>query len=263
MSDTKKGQMTFWNHLEVLRWAFLRIAIAMLVFMITFFFFMPTLFDKFVLAPCRHDFILYQIICQISSKIDVLTNFCDSSFNVPLININLASQFLTHISTSFWFAFIITCPYVIYELWKFVSPALYKYEKRNAGFAFCFGSMMFFIGCAVGYLMVFPLTLRFLAEYQLSAEITNQISINSYMGNFFMLVSVMGLIFELPLISWLLSKMGLITKSFFKKYRRYAIVVLLILSAVITPSGDPFTLSVVFVPLFLLYEISGLFVKKT
>ena len=121
---------------------------------------------------------------------------------------------------------------------------------------------MFFIGVAVGYFLVFPLTLRFLAGYQISTIIPNQISLDSYMGNFLTMIFIMGVVFELPLLSWILSNIGLLTRSFFKRYRRYAIVGLLVLSAVITPSGDPFTLMVVFLPIYMLYEISALFVKK-
>ncbi len=125
-----------------------------------------------------------------------------------------------------------------------------------------FGTVMFFIGCLVGYSAVFPITLRFLATYELSPTIVNQISLDSYMDNFIMLVFIMGLAFELPLLSWLLSKLGLLKRSFFNKYRRYAIVGNLALAAIITPSGDPFTLTVVFLPLYFLYEISALFVKR-
>ena len=114
---------------------------------------------------------------------------------------------------------------------------------------------MFFLGCAVGYMLVFPFTFRFLTEYQLSTSIVNQISLTSYMGNFLMLIFVMGIVFELPLLAWLLSKMGLVTKSFFRQYRKHAVVILLVLSALITPSGDPFTLMVVFLPISLLYEL--------
>jgi sec-independent protein translocase protein TatC len=164
-------------------------------------------------------------------------------------------------STSFWFALLFTCPYLLFEIWRFVSPALYESEKNNVRWVFSLGSIMFFIGCAVGYGMVFPMTLRFLYTYQLSSSIDNQLSLDSYMDNFIMLIFVMGLVFEMPLISWLLSQIGILKKSFFKKYRKYAIVILLIAAAVITPSSDPFTLSIVFFPLYLLYEISAVFVK--
>ena len=178
------------------------------------------------------------------------------------LNINVASQFLTHISTSFWFALVLMFPYLIFEVWRFVQPALFENERRSVGLAFLGGTVMFFLGCAVGYCLVFPFTFRFLTEYQLSASIVNQISLNSYMGNFLMLVFVMGIVFELPLLAWLLSKLGLVNKTFFRTYRRHAVVILLVLSAVITPSGDPFTLMVVFLPLYLLYELGILIVRE-
>ena len=186
----------------------------------------------------------------------LLPDFSNDHFSVELININVASQFLTHISTSFWFALVLIFPYLTFEIWRFVQPALFDNEKKSVGLAFAFGTFMFFLGCAVGYFLVFPFTFRFLTEYQLSPLITNQISLTSYMGNFLMLIFVMGIVFELPLLAWLLSKLGLVTKTFFRKYRKHAVVVLLVLSAVITPTGDPFTLMIVFLPLYLLYELS-------
>ena len=168
----------------------------------------------------------------------------------------IRDRFLTHISTSFWFALVLIFPYLTFEIWRFVQPALFDNEKKSVGLAFAFGTFMFFLGCAVGYFLVFPFTFRFLTEYQLSPLITNQISLTSYMGNFLMLIFVMGIVFELPLLAWLLSKLGLVTKTFFRKYRKHAVVVLLVLSAVITPTGDPFTLMIVFLPLYLLYELS-------
>ena len=254
--------MTFWEHLEELRWVLFRIAGVLLVFMILSFIFMPYLFDKYVLAPTTSDFFLYRWFCAVGGSISFLPDFCNDNYHVDIININVASQFFTHISTSFWVALLLAFPYLVFEAWRFISPALYSHEKKSSAWAFVFGTGMFFIGCAVGYMLVFPLTFRFLTEYQLSESITNQISLNSYMGNFMMLVFIMGIVFELPLLAWLLSKLGLVTKSFFRKYRKYAVVILLVLAAVITPSGDPFTLMVVFLPLYLLYELSILFVKE-
>ena len=165
-------------------------------------------------------------------------------------------------TTSFWLALVLTFPYLMYEVWKFISPALYEHEKRNIRWVFFFGTIMFFFGCAVGYFMVFPMTLRFLATYQLSPDIKEQVSLDSYMDNFLMLIFVMGIVFEMPLVSWLLSKLGLLHRGFFHKYRRHAIVGLLVAAAFITPSSDPFTLSVVFFPLYGLYELSAFFVRK-
>jgi len=255
-------EMTFWEHLEELRWVLVRVAIVLVVLMILSFIFMPFLFDRFVLAPTTSDFFLYRLFCKVSGDFFLLPDFCNDDFHVDIINIHVASQLMTHLSTSFWFAFVLAFPYLIFQIWKFVSPALYSNEKKSVGWAFTFGTLMFFVGCAVGYVFVFPLTFRFLTEYQLSEAITNQIALHSYIGNFLTLIFVMGIVFELPLLSWLLSKLGLVTKSFFRNYRRHAIVILLILAAFITPSGDPFTLMVVFLPLYLLYELSILIVKE-
>jgi sec-independent protein translocase protein TatC len=254
-------EMSFWDHLEELRWTLLRSVIALIVFAIVGFSFMPWIFDNLIMAPCKSDFFLYRFMCKISAGVPFLPDFCDDNVTISLINIKLASQFFTHMSISFWFALILTCPYLLFEVWRFISPALYENEKKSVRWVFLFGSVMFFIGCLVGYGMVFPMTLRFLYTYQLSTLIDNQLSLDSYMDNFIMLIFVMGLVFEMPLISWMLSKIGILKKSFFKKYRKYAIVILLIAAAVITPSSDPFTLSIVFFPLYLLYEMSAVFVK--
>ena len=150
----------------------------------------------------------------------------------------------------------------MYEVWKFIRPALYENEMKSVRWVFSFGTLMFFIGCSVGYFIVFPMTLRFLATYELSTAITEQVSLESYMDNFLMMIFIMGLVFEMPLLSWLLSQIGILNRSFFRTYRRYAIVGLLVAAAFITPSGDPFTLSLVFFPLYSLYELSAFFVKK-
>ena len=158
---------------------------------------------------------------------------------------------------------------MIYEIWKFICPALYDNERIKIRWAFVFGTFMFFWGCVVGYSVVFPLTLRFLYTYELSSFITNQLTLDSYMNNFLMLVFMMGIMFELPmgimfelpLLAALFSKLGLLTRTFFKKYRRYAIVILLTVAAVITPSSDPFTLMAVFIPIYMLWEMSAWLVK--
>jgi sec-independent protein translocase protein TatC len=254
-------EMSFWDHLEELRWMLFRIVIALFIFAIAGFIFMPWIFDNIILAPAKPDFFLYKYMCRLSQTIPSLPDFCDENFTIDMINIDLTAQFLRHLSTSGWVAFILICPYILFELWRFISPALYEHEKKNIRWVFLFGSVMFFIGCLVSYYLIFPMTLRFLYTYSLSDVIHNQLSLNSYMDNFLTLVLVMGLIFEMPLISWLLSQIGILKKSFFKKYRRYAIVILLIAAAVITPTGDPFTLALVFFPLYGLYELSILFVK--
>lgn len=260
MEEANEG-MSFWDHLEELRWTLLRSVIALFVFAIVGFAVMPYIYESIIMGPTHADFFLYEYLCKVTSAVPILPDFCDDTFNIKIININLASQFFRHMTTSFWLALICTFPYLIFELWRFVSPALYESEKKNIRWVFLFGTIMFFVGCVVGYGMIFPMTFRFLSTYQLSASIENTISLDSYMDNFLMMIFIMGIVFELPLLSWLLSQLGILNRSFFKQYRRQAIVCLLVLAAIITPGGDPFTLSVLFVPLYLLYELSAFFVK--
>ena len=222
---------------------------------------MPYLFDAVVMAPCRNDFIFYDLLRYIGRVFDLQGEFFTQEFNVKLININLAAPFFIHISTAFWMSVVTAAPYCFFELWRFVSPALYPNERRGVRKALGVGTVMFYVGVLLGYFMVYPLTLRFLSTYHLSAAIENQISLNSYIDNFMMMVHCMGLAFELPLVTWLLSLLGIVHKSLLRKYRRHALVVIVIVAAVITPTGDPFTLTVVSVPLYLLYELSLLMIK--
>ena len=254
-------EMSFWDHLEELRWMLFRVVIALVVFAIVGFIFMPWIFDTIILGPAKADFFLYKYMCKISNSIPFFPDFCDNNFTIDMINIDLTAQFFRHISTSFWISLILICPYLLFEIWLFIKPALYDEEKKNVRWVFLFGSIMFFIGCLIGYSIIFPMALRFLYTYSLSDVIHNQLSLDSYMDNFLILVLVMGLVFEMPLISWLLSQIGVLKKSFFKQYRRHAVVILLIAAAIITPTGDPFTLSLVFLPLYGLYELSIFFVK--
>lgn len=253
--------MSFWDHLDALRSVLVKIVVVLVVLACVAFAFMPTIFDSVILAPCHGDFALYRLFEHVTAGIPGLPQFSTEGYEVKLINIQLASQFFIHMTTSFWLAMVIGFPIVIYLLWTFVEPALYPNEKKGVKKVFFAGIIMFFIGVAVGYFLVFPITLRFLADYHVSDLIPNQISLDSYMDTFLMLIFIMGVIFELPLLAWMLGAMGVLHREFFKKYRRHAVVVLLILAAVITPTGDPFTLSIVFLPIYLLYEFSAKLVK--
>ena len=217
---------------------------------------MPYLFDKVVLAPCNNDFVFYDLLRYIGERLQLKDDFFTQEFHVKLVNINLAAPFLIHMSTAFWMSVVTAAPYLFYEIWRFVSPALYPHELRGVRKAMLIGAGMFFVGVLIGYFMVYPLTLRFLSTYQLSSLIENQISLNSYIDNFMMLILCMGLAFELPLVTWLLSLLGIVHKRLLRKYRRHAVVLIVIVAAVITPTGDPFTLAVVAIPLYLLYELS-------
>ena len=243
-------ELTFWDHLEVLRRALIRILAVWFVLAVAYFLAMPYLFDHVVLAPCENDFVFYELLRRIGEELHLEGDFFTQEFHVKLVNINLAAPFFIHMSTAFWMSVVTAAPYLFYEVWRFISPALYPEETRGVRKALALGTVMFFLGVLLGYFMVYPLTLRFLSTYQLSALIENQISLNSYINNFMMLILCMGLAFELPLVTWLL-----------RRYRRHAIVIIVILAAVITPTGDPFTLSVVAIPLYLLYELSILMIK--
>jgi len=262
MAQEHLQEMSFWDHIDALRAVLVRIVVVLVVATIALFAAMPTIFDSVILAPCHGDFVLYRLFERITASFSWLPQFTTQGFEVELINIKLASQFFIHMSTSFWLALVLSFPFVLYQLWTFVAPALYPSEKKGVKTAFMIGCLMFFLGVAVGYYVVFPVTLRFLADYHVSAMIPNQISLDSYMDTFLMLIFIMGIIFELPLLAWLLGNIGVLNRGFFKKYRRHAIVVLLVLAAFITPTGDPFTLTIVFLPIYLLYELSACLVKK-
>ena len=193
---------------------------------------------------------------------DLHDEFFAHEFHVKLINSSRAAPFFIHMSTAFWMSVVTAAPYMFYEVWRFIRPALYPNEVKGVRKALGIGTVMFFVGVLLGYFMVYPLTLRFLSTYQLSSAIENQISLNSYIDNFMMLVLCMGLAFELPLVTWLLSLLGVVHKDFLRKYRRHAIVLIVIAAAIITPTGDPFTLTVVAVPLYLLYELSILMIRE-
>lgn len=244
------GEMTFWDHLEVLRWSIFRTLGAILILFIAAFAVMPSLFDAVVLAPTTGEFFVYKWLGGIFT----------GDFKIDIVNINVTAPFFTHMRTAFLLALVVGFPYLLVEVWLFVKPALYKNEKRGMGFAMLAVALLFYIGCAVGYLLVFPLTFRFLAGYHIGTGILTQISLNSYISTFVSIIFIMGLVFELPVLAWVLGKFGLVNKSLLRRYRRYAIVILLILAAVITPTGDPFTLMVVFLPIYLLYEVSILVV---
>lgn len=254
-------EMTFWDHLEALRWMLVRVFSALGIFIIGGFAFIPWIFEHVIMAPIDNQFFLYRWLAKMSEQVAIMPDDLTRPFHVSIINIRLSSQFFLHMSLSFWLALLITFPYLVYEVWKFICPALYENERKSMRFTFVFGTVMFFIGCVVGYSVVFPLTLRFLYNYQLSASISNQLSLDSYMDNFLMLVFMMGIVFELPLVSMLLGKVGILHRDFFSTYRRHAVVALLVVSAFITPSSDPFTLMAVFTPIYILWELSAFLVK--
>lgn len=255
-------EMTFWDHLEDLRHLLFRVLGVLFAASIAFFVFMPQIFDSVIMAPCFGDFPIYRLFCDITKHFTNDTTFCDESFQIQIINIRLAAQFMIHMQMSFLLGLVVSFPYLLFEIWRFIAPALYDKEKNSFRMAFSLSSILFYAGVCLSYYLVFPITLRFLAGYQITSLVSNQLSLDSYISNFITLNMLMGLVFELPMLALVLSKLGIVRRRFFRKYRKHAIVVLLILAAVITPTGDPFTLMIVALPLYLLYEISALLVKK-
>ena len=245
---TPTGEMTFWDHLEDLRKCIFRILGVFASAVVVLFFFKNFLFDQLILAPSKSDFFLYQLL--------------GADFSMPLVNIEVAAQFLIHIRITLICALIVTFPVIIYQLWRFIAPALYENEKRTVKGAFAFASVLFYVGVAVGYALVFPLMLNFFSGYQVSPDIPNTFSLTSYISLFTSLVLTFGIVFEFPTVVAVLSSMGMLTKEGLSSYRKHAICVVLVLAAVITPSGDPFSLMVVSVPLYLLYEFSILICRK-
>ena len=246
-----KGQgseMSFWDHLEELRGVLLHSVSALLILFVVLFFFKGFIFDTVVLGPTRPDFWLYRLL--------------GVDFGVSLINIEVTAQFFIHMRVTLIAAIIVCVPYLIFELWRFVAPALYKSEKRAVRAAFALGSGLFYIGTAVGYFVVMPLVMFFFAGYQVSVAVENTFSLSSYISIFSSMVLVMGILFEFPSVIAVLSRIGIVTRRMLRGFRRHAVVVILILAAVLTPTGDPFTMLVVAAPLYILYEFSILLCKK-
>ena len=256
MEDT---QQSFWDHLDELRRVIFRILGVALAFAVVAFIFRDELFAV-VLAPKENCFITDRLLSRLAS---VFSGSAAESFDVPLINTGLAMQFVIHMKIAFAAGVVCASPYIIYQLFRFVSPALYADERRYAVRVVGGGYVMFIIGMAVSYFLIFPLTFRFLGTYQVSSDVANLISLESYVEVLVMMSVAMGIVFEMPVVAWLFARLGFLNDTFMRRYRRHAIVVILIVAAVITPTSDIFTLLAVSLPMWLLYEGSIHLVART
>ena len=257
---TEPEASTFWEHLETLRWTIIRILLVLVVLVAVLFGFKDFVFDRVVFTPLNSDFIIYKGMCRVAELLHA-PEFCPGDFNIQLINIDISGQFIAHLSATFTIALVLAVPYLLFEIWRFIAPALYPNEKTSVGMVFFSSSFLFYLGAVVSYFLIFPLTIRFLGTYQISDKVPNQISIQSYLSTLYILVFAMGLMFEMPVLAFLLSKLGVINRETLRKVRNYAVVIILVLAAVITPTTDPFTMLVVAFPLYLLYEVSILVCK--
>ncbi|MGN0281242.1 MAG: twin-arginine translocase subunit TatC [Prevotella sp.] len=252
--------MTFWEHLDVLRAAIVKIIVVTVLCGIVAFLFKELLFD-IVLAPKDSGFVTYRILYRLSALVGGDAD--DGNFFVQLVNTGLAQQFVIHVKTAMCVGAICASPYIVYQLFRFVSPALYENERRYVVQVVGFSYLLFVVGAAVSYFLIFPLTFRFLGTYQVSGEVTNMITLDSYISTLMTMTLAMGIVFEIPILSWLFAKLGFLNSAFMRRYRKHAIVIILIVAAVITPTSDVFTLLVVSLPMYLLYEISIVLVRHS
>lgn len=243
------AQMTFWEHLDVLRDSIIRMIVAAVVMGVVAFCLKEPLFD-IVLAPKDSDFITYRWLGG-------------EAFSINLINTGLAEQFLIHMKVALMVGVLVASPYILFLLFRFIAPALYENERRYSVRITVAAYAMFLLGIVVNYFIIFPLTVRFLGTYQVSETVSNMLTISSYIDTLMMMSLIFGIIFEIPVVSWLLAIFGLLKASWMSQYRRHAVIAILILAAAITPTGDALTLVIVALPIWLLYEVSILIVKMS
>ena len=247
MSETPT--MTFWDHLDELRSVIIRTVVVTVVAAAVAFCLKEQLFE-IVLAPRTSDFITYRLMGV-------------EPFSIHLMNTGLTEQFMIHLKTAMYAGVLVALPYIIYLLFRFVSPALYDNERKYATLLCTSGYLMFMLGTLLNYFLIFPLTVKFLGTYQVSPDVANMLTLQSYMDTMLMMNLVMGIVFELPVVSCILARMGLVNAQMMRSMRRHAVVAILVIAAIITPTTDAFTLFIVALPIWLLYELSILIVRSS
>ena len=260
MAILKHDNMSFLEHLEELRWHVIRSLIAIISAGFVCFLMKDFIFDTIIFGPKKMDFPTYRFLCQAATFIGVETNFCGDEFPFVVQNRTMAGQFSAHVMTSVISGFIISFPYVLYEFWKFISPGLLEKEKaKSRGFIFI-SSILFFVGVLFGYYVISPLSINFLGTYQVSTQVLNEIDLGSFISLVRSSALASGIIFELPIIIYFLTKAGVVTPESLVKYRKYALVLVLILAAIITPP-DVASQIIVAIPIVILYQVS-IFISK-
>ena len=254
MAKKVKKEMSFLDHLEELRWLLVRSSLAIVLVAIGAFFFSDFIFNEIIFGPKDPNFITYHFFCELSKAIGV-ESFCVTELPFVIQNTDVEGQVSLLIWTCITVGFILAFPYILWEFWKFIKPALYEKEQKNAKSFMFATSILFFIGVLFGYYVIVPMSINFFATFTVSPEIKNEFNVQSYIGMIKTSVIACGLFFELPIIIYFLTKLGLVTPKFLKEYRRYAIVLVLVLAAIVTPP-DVVSQIIVAIPLLLLYEIS-------
>ena len=254
-AKTPHDEMSFLDHLEELRWHLIRSTLAIVIIGSVAFLMKDFIFDTVIFGPKKMDFPTYKLFCDIATYFGFDSAFCAEKLPFTIQSRLMSGQFSAHIWTSIWAGFIIGFPYVLFELWKFISPGLYEKERKNSRGFILIASLLFFMGVLFGYYVVTPLSINFLGTYQVSAEVTNEFDLASYISTVRASVIACGILFELPIIIFFLTKVGLVTPEIMRKYRKIALVIVLILSAVITPP-DVASQIIVAVPVLILYQVS-------
>lgn len=252
-NGSNEGEMSFLEHLEELRWHIIRSILAIVILMVTAFVFKNFIFDSIILAPKRPTFFTNRLLCELGQMLN-MEALCINTKPFNLINIKMSGQLTTHIAVSMVAGLILAFPVILWEFWKFFKPALRSNERQHARGAVFAASMLFFTGVLFGYYLLAPLSVHFLSSYEISPDVVNQINVRSYIGTLSSICLATGLIFELPIITYFLTKIGIVTPSFLVKYRKHAIVVIFIIAAIITPP-DVFSQALVSIPLLILYEV--------
>lgn len=249
------NEMSFLDHLEELRWHLIRSTLAIVIVGLVAFLMKDFIFDTIIFGPKKPDFPTYGVFCKLSQWLGFSEAFCTTE---PLFRVQsrvMAGQFSAHIWTSIWAGFILAFPYVLWEVWRFISPGLYEKERKHSRGFIIVASLLFFMGVLFGYYVVSPLSINFLGSYTVSDEVFNDIDLGSYIATVRASVLACGLIFELPIVIYFLTKVGLVTPEILRKYRKIALVLVLVLSAIITPP-DVASQIIVAVPVLILYQVS-------
>jgi sec-independent protein translocase protein TatC len=272
MSDTKKrdligaikdkgktleAEMSFFDHIDVLRKHLLRGLAVVLVFTTGAFYYTDFIFQEIIMGPKNPSFWTYRMMCKLVERFPSIgSDFCITKIDAKIINTEMAGQFTLQLNSCVMVGIILGIPYLLFEIWLFVKPALHENERKSASGFVAFASFLFFLGIMFGYYIICPLSINFLTNFTVSPDIQNTFTIDSYLSSIMTLTLGSGVIFQLPVIIYILSKLGIMTPKFMRASRRYATVLILIVAAVVTPTADPYTMMIVALPLFLLYEVS-------
>jgi len=252
-----ESEMSFFDHIDVLRKHLLRALAVIFVLTLGAFYFTDFIFNTIIMGPKDPSFWTYRMLCKLVEKYPSLgADLCITRIDAKIINTEMAGQFTLQLNSCVMVGIVLGIPYLLFEIWLFVKPALHDTERKSASGFVAFASFLFFLGILFGYYIICPLSINFLTNFTVSTEIENTFTIDSYLSSVMTLTLGSGIIFQLPVIIYILSKLGVMTPAFMRASRRYSTVLILIIAAIVTPTADPYTMLIVAMPLFLLYELS-------